>query len=149
MIVSKRGDLFLEDCEVIVNPVNCVGVMGGGLAYEFKRLFPGNYLSYKKSCDSKELIPGKLHITQVSDLPRKFIVNFPTKNHYIHDSKIEYIESGLNELVAFICEYNIKSISIPALGCGLGNLNWENVKSIIHNKLSDLSSVNIILFEPL
>lgn len=151
-ITFKKGDMFVEPVDAIVNTVNCVGVMGKGVALEFKKRWPANYKFYKKACDSKELEPGKMLIFDnqelfPSDGPR-YLVNFPTKSHWRSKSKLSYVDDGLDALVEKINEYNIRSIAIPPLGCGNGGLDWKEVKSLITSKLGNLESVNIVVFAP-
>ncbi|WP_144549662.1 macro domain-containing protein [Bacillus sp. X1(2014)] len=151
MIIYEKGDLFkqLNRVEAIINTVNCVGVMGKGIALEFKNRFPENFQIYKNKCLTKELTIGRSFIYQVPNNEiTKFIVNFPTKKHWRNPSKIEYIEEGLDNLTKLITEYNIKSIAMPALGCGNGNLDWNIVKPLIEKKLNHLSNVEIVIYEP-
>lgn len=151
-IQVKKGDMFSERVEALVNTVNCVGVMGKGVALEFKNRWPANFRAYKKVCDSGSLKPGRMFVYDTKELfasegPR-YLVNFPTKAHWRSKSKIEYVENGLDALVDAIVEYDIKSIAIPPLGCGNGGLDWEVVKPLILEKLGPLENVEIKLFAP-
>ena len=132
-----------------MDTVNCVGVMGRGIALQFKKSYPENFNFYKKICDDKGLSPGKV---LVYDLDRfinpRYIINFPTKLHWKDKSKLDYIDAGLKSLVSEIQRLAIKSIAIPPLGCGLGGLDWKEVRSHIENALSELSNVEVILYEP-
>ncbi|OTX92578.1 hypothetical protein BK726_06375 [Bacillus thuringiensis serovar londrina] len=151
MITYLQGNLFslFNKVDAITNTVNCVGVMGKGIALEFKNRFPINYKEYRIKCASKELTIGQSFVYEIpSNLQTKYIINFPTKKHWRHPSKVEYIEQGLDNLITLIAEYNIKSIAMPALGCGNGNLDWKVVKPIIEKKLSHLKDVDIVVFEP-
>ncbi|WP_283750893.1 type II toxin-antitoxin system antitoxin DNA ADP-ribosyl glycohydrolase DarG [Bacillus cereus] len=151
MLKFTTGNLFEYGYKVdaIVNTVNCVGVMGKGIALEFKKRYPENFNYYKKVCSNKELLPGKmLMFLQNSNGYPRYIVNFPTKNHWRYPSKIEYISDGLDDLVNQIKKHSIQSISIPALGCGNGGLDWEDVKKLIKEKLQHLDDVEIIVYEP-
>ncbi|WP_299051729.1 macro domain-containing protein [uncultured Polaribacter sp.] len=148
MITYTTGDLFEAQTEAIVNTVNIVGVMGKGIALQFKQRFPENYLIYKKACDSKELQTGQLLITESSSLFFKYIINFPTKQHWRNPSKYEYVEQGLDVLIDEIKKRNIKSVALPPLGAGNGKLEWEKVKTILNDKLQALPDVNFIIFEP-
>lgn len=137
-----KGDIldrsFFPDA--LVNPINCVGIMGKGLALQFKKKFPDIYKPYQRACQEKQLYPGKvLSLYSLEGLT--YVVNFPTKNHWREKSKLEYIETGLDDLVLNIQDLNIRSISIPALGCGEGGLNWDDVKPLIVDKLSPLNLV--------
>ena len=151
-VVFKRGDLFAQDAEALVNTVNCVGVMGKGVALEFKRKWPKNYLAYRNACQRKSLRPGVLHVFQVDDLfsqhEPKFIINFPTKDHWRARSKISYIEDGLDALVQTLRQKHISSIAMPPLGCGNGGLEWRDVKPLILDKLCALRDVEIVVLEP-
>ena len=121
MIELTQGDILHADAEALVNTVNCVGVMGRGIALQFKKAFPENFKRYKAVCDKKELQPGKMFIHDLNRLlnPR-YVINFPTKRHWKGKSRMEDIEAGLKALVAEVCQRNIHSIAIPPLGCGLG-----------------------------
>lgn len=149
----KTGDLFLDKSEALVNTVNCVGVMGKGVALEFKRRWPENYKAYKKACDSKKLRPGNMLIYELTNLfgksETKFIVNFPTKDHWRAKSKLEYISEGLDSLISDIKKYRIKSIAFPPLGCGNGGLDWDIVRPMMLERLSELNDVNVSIYAPL
>lgn len=151
-LIFKSGDIFADQSEAIINTVNCVGVMGKGVALEFKRRWPENYAIYKKACESKSLRPGTLLIFDRqtlldTHLPR-YLVNFPTKDHWRAKSKISYIEDGLDRLRIEIRDRKIKSVAMPPLGCGNGGLDWQVVKPIILEKLQDLEGVDITVYEP-
>jgi O-acetyl-ADP-ribose deacetylase (regulator of RNase III) len=150
MIEYKQGDILSEDVEAIVNTVNCVGVMGRGLALQFKNKFPDNFKTYAKACKSEEVQPGSMFVTQTQQLTNpKYIINFPTKRHWKGKSKIEDIDDGLIDLIKVIEKYNIKSIAIPPLGSGLGGLDWSIVKNKIENTFSNIKDINIIVYQPL
>jgi len=150
MLKYKQGDILSEDVEAIVNTVNCVGVMGRGLALQYKNKFKENFKIYAKACKNSEVIPGKMFITETGQLTNpKYIINFPTKRHWKGKSKIEDIENGLIDLKKAIKEYDIKSIAIPPLGSGLGGLDWKIVKNKIENALSNVENINIIVYQPL
>lgn len=149
MINFKSGNIIKDESEAIVNTVNCVGVMGKGLALQFRQAYPENYKKYKSACDKKEVEIGKMYITEYSDiLGRKYIINFPTKKHWKGNSKYEYIDSGLSDLADNIKALNIKSIAIPPLGAGLGGLEWESVKQMILDKLSLIEGLELNIYEP-
>ena len=149
MIEYKTGDIFTEDADALVNTVNCVGVMGRGIALQFKRAFPENFKAYAARCKRNEIQPGKVFIFETGELisPR-YIVNFPTKRHWRDKSRLEDIESGLGSLVDEIRSRGIRSIAIPALGSGLGGLNWSDVRSRMQEALSELDDVRVVIFEP-
>lgn len=145
-----HGDILKADAEALVNTVNCVGVMGRGVALQFRKAYPENFKAYKALCDRKALAPGKV---QVFDLNRfenpRYIINFPTKDHWKGKSRIEYIEAGLKSLVAEIRERQIRCVALPPLGCGLGGLNWQEVRKLIEKAFQALPDVHVIVFEPL
>lgn len=144
-----QGNILDTDMEVIINPVNTFGVMGKGLALQFKQKFPHNYKVYKEACKNQTIAIGKLLLVDESDLEqKKYIINFPTKKHWRSPSQIEYIEEGLKDLVRIIKENTFESIAIPALGCGLGGLKWEEVKLLLEKYLKDVEKVEITVFEP-
>lgn len=149
MIEFVGGNLFDADVEAIVNAVNCVGVMGKGIALEFKRRFPSNFIAYKAACDAGKLQLGRvfIHDEGPSATPR-YIVNFPTKNHWRNPSRLEDIGIGLDSLVAEIDRLQIHSIAIPALGCGLGGLDWRHVRAELENRLNACKTCKIKVFQP-
>ena len=120
----ENGNIFNSSCEFLINPVNTVGVMGKGLALQFKNLFPNNFLKYRQHCLNGNLTIGKLLITTENN---EKIINFPTKEDWRNPSKLEYIILGLEKLEIAIERFNIKSIAFPKIGCGLGGLDWNNV----------------------
>ena len=148
MIEFKTGDLFAEDVEALVNSVNCVGVMGRGIALQFKNAFPENFKAYADACKRKEVEPGRMFVHQLHRMANpRYIVNFPTKRHWRGQSRIEDIEAGLAALVSEIRERNVRSIAIPPLGSDLGGLDWPVVRARITNALQDLGDVRVVVFE--
>lgn len=149
MIQDARGDLLKAEAEALVNAVNCVGVMGRGIALQFKKEFPGNFDVYKAVCDRNELKPGKMLIVDLKrrHFPR-FLINFPTKRHWKEKSRLEYIQSGLAALVEEVSAREIRSIAIPPLGCGLGGLDWGVVRPMIERAFDTLPNVYVLLYEP-
>lgn len=150
MVVEKKsGDMLDADAEALVNTVNCVGVMGKGLALQFKRRFPDMFRDYASACRRGEVQIGRMLVTSVGRLedPR-WVINFPTKQHWRSRSKLEYIDSGLDALKEVIVDYGIKSVAIPPLGAGNGGLYWPDVEALIFSKLADLKDVRVLLFEP-
>lgn len=149
MIKFTKGNILTADVEALVNTVNTVGVMGKGIALAFKKAFPLNYKLYKEICDNKEFSVGDIFTTNTGQLTPKFIINFPTKEHWKGRSKIEYVENGMKKLVETIKTKGIKSIAIPPLGCGNGGLQWNVVKPIILNELKNIDeNVEVIIYEP-
>jgi O-acetyl-ADP-ribose deacetylase (regulator of RNase III) len=135
------GNIFKTGADVLVNPVNCMGTMGAGLARQFKNKYPEIYYPYKEACKKGDLKIGSLNSLYVHRY-NIWVINFPTKNDWKENSKIEYIETGLKNLVEFISNFSnhkemgFESVAIPALGCGLGGLNWSDVKKVIEEELS-------------
>lgn len=149
MITFKTGNLFDTECEALVNTVNCVGVMGRGVALQFKKRFPENFKAYEKACRNNEVMPGKMFVYRTDGmLNPKWIINFPTKRHWRGASRLEDIDSGLDDLVRVIRDNGIHSLVLPPLGCGLGGLNWGDVKRLISTKLGPLPETQIQVFEP-
>ena len=150
MIEHKTGDIFQEDVEALVNSVNCVGVMGRGIALQFKKAFPLNFKAYADACRRGEIRPGRMFVFDTEQMiggPR-YIINFPTKRHWRGKSRIEDIDAGLDALVREIQERNIRSIAIPPLGTNLGGLRWDDVRPRIENALKDIDDVIVMLYEP-
>jgi len=149
MIKIIKGNVLEQKTEAIVNTVNCVGVMGRGIALSFREAYPENYREYKKACDKGEVVPGRMFVHLAGDMfSKKYIINFPTKRHWREKSRIEDIRSGLADLVSVIRELRIKSVTIPPLGCGLGGLDWKVVRPIIEDAVKELSGVEINIIEP-
>lgn len=148
MIKFTEGNLLEAGTEVLVNTVNTVGVMGKGIALMFKERFDFNYQAYAKACKAGLVQTGKMFVTEVNELDGpKWIVNFPTKQHWRADSRIEWVVEGLYDLRKFIQDKQIKSIAIPPLGAGNGGLDWTVVRDHIENILGDLP-VEVLVFEP-
>lgn len=149
MIQYKKGNLLESEAEALVNTVNTVGVMGKGIALQFKNIFPNNFRLYSKACKNNEVRVGQLFVTEEESLltGRKIIINFPTKTNWRLFSEYQYIESGLAQLVNLIKEKKIKSIAIPPLGSGNGGLNWNKVKLIMEKYLSEVDC-EINVYEP-
>jgi O-acetyl-ADP-ribose deacetylase (regulator of RNase III) len=149
MIEFTSGDILRADTEAIVNTVNCVGVMGRGIALQFKKAWPDNFKAYAAACKLKEVQPGKMFIFETGQLTNpQYIINFPTKRHWRGASKIEDIDEGLKALAADIKEKQIKSIAIPPLGSGLGGLDWGIVRQRIEDVMMGLPDVQVLVYEP-
>lgn len=150
MITFKSGDILGEDAEALVNTVNCVGIMGRGIALQFKKAFPSNFKEYAAACKREEVQPGNMFVFETGRLTNpRFIINFPTKRHWRSNSRMEDIEAGLRALAEEIRQRNLKSIAIPPLGCGLGGLNWPEVRTRIEAMLSEFTDLHAVVFEPL
>jgi O-acetyl-ADP-ribose deacetylase (regulator of RNase III) len=149
MIKYITGDILESNADALINTVNTVGVMGKGIALQFKKAYHNNYKAYVEACKRNEIEIGKVFIFQDSNLNSgtKYIINFPTKKDWRKPSEYSFIYAGLDDLVHVLKEYKIKSIAIPPLGAGNGGLEWEKVKKIIEQKLGNLD-VEIIVFEP-
>lgn len=149
MIQLTRGDILKADVEALVNTVNCVGVMGRGIALQFKKAFPGNFKAYKSTCKKKQLYPGKMLVYSLDRFENpKYIINFPTKKHWRGKSKIKDIQAGLEALTEEVQKRNIRSIAIPPLGCGLGGLDWNQVMPLIKDAFENMSDVKVLVYEP-
>jgi O-acetyl-ADP-ribose deacetylase (regulator of RNase III) len=149
MIEYKIGNILHEDAEAIVNTVNCVGIMGRGIALQFKKSFPANFEAYAAACRKEKVQPGRMFVFETGMLTNpRFVINFPTKRHWRGKSRIEDIECGLKALATEIRTRKIRSIAIPPLGSGLGGLEWSEVRSRIEQALRDLDEIKVVIFEP-
>ena len=149
MIEFKTGNIIVEEADALVNTVNCVGVMGRGIALQFRKAFPENYKIYRQACRRAEVRPGHVMVVPTGQLaPPRYIINFPTKRHWRGKSRITDIEAGLASLVEQIETLGIASVAIPPLGCGLGGLDWTEVRPLIETALARLPDVDAIVFEP-
>jgi O-acetyl-ADP-ribose deacetylase (regulator of RNase III) len=144
------GDLLKQDdVDAIVNTVNCVGVMGKGIALQFRNKWPANNQAYELACKAGQVKLGKMFVFDSGGLVKpNFIINFPTKGHWRAKSEIKSIQDGLKDLVAEVRRLNIKSIAIPPLGCGNGGLDWDDVRPLIVDAFKPLADVEVRLFEP-
>lgn len=149
MIKIAAGNLLDADVEAVVNTVNTVGVMGKGIALQFKRAFPENFRAYERACRNGEVRLGRMFVHETNSLhgPR-FVINFPTKSHWKGSSKLVDIKNGLHSLVETIRIFGIKSIAVPPLGCGLGGLDWNDVRPLIEAALKPLSDLEVHLYAP-
>jgi O-acetyl-ADP-ribose deacetylase (regulator of RNase III) len=146
-IESGRGNLLRAEVEALVNTVNTEGVMGKGIALQFKRAFPENLRAYEQACRQGDVVIGRMHVVERLASPR-FIINFPTKKHWRQPSRLEYVQLGLVDLVKQVEDRGIGSIAVPPLGCGLGGLAWEDVRPMIVGAFAALPDVRVVLFEP-
>lgn len=146
-ISYMTGDLLAAQVEAVVNPVNIVGIMGKGLALVFKNKFPDNFRFYREACEKKQVCMGKMLVFKLASNPN-YIINFPTKKHWRDSSKLEDIRSGLVDLRKYIEVQHIRSVAIPALGCGLGGLSWLAVKALIEQTFDGMQDCEILVFPP-
>ncbi len=149
MINFLQGNLLDAPAEAVVNTVNTVGVMGKGIALMFKEAFPANFRAYEAACKRKEVRVGHMFVTEnpAFDGPR-WLVNFPTKQHWRQPSKLEWIVEGLKDLKRVVEEKGIRSIALPPLGCGNGGLEWSDVRREIERAMGLLDGVDVLVFEP-
>jgi O-acetyl-ADP-ribose deacetylase (regulator of RNase III) len=148
MIEYRTGDVLAADTEALVNTVNCVGIMGRGIALQFRNAYPDNFKAYEAACRREEVQPGRMLVFETGQLTPKFIINFPTKRHWRGKSRMEDIEAGLKALADEIRSRRIRSIAIPPLGSGLGGLDWQSVRPRIEAALRELDDVRVVIFEP-
>ncbi len=144
-----KGNILEANVEALVNTVNTKGIMGKGIALQFKKAFPNLFNDYKKACDAGKIQIGKVHVYEQSNTKNhRFIINFPTKDDWKKPSKIEYIKKGLPSLIEAIKKHKIYSIAIPALGCGQGGLKWETVFPLIKSAFVEIPDVKVFLYPP-
>jgi O-acetyl-ADP-ribose deacetylase (regulator of RNase III) len=149
MIRYTQGNLLDDQSEALVNTVNEVGVMGKGIALMFRERFPENAEAYERACQAKEVRVGRMFVTEARSLWRpRWIINFPTKKHWRHPSKLEWIRAGLRDLVRVIRKKGIRSVALPPLGCGNGGLEWSQVRREIEAALSELPEVDASVYAP-
>ena len=149
MFKALIGDLFASRAQTLVNAVNCVGVMGKGIALQFKKAFPHNFEAYRKGCMNGELAIGKILAVKARNLlwGEKLILNFPTKTDWRLPSEYEYIERGLVALREYVTIHQVESLAIPPLGCGNGGLDWLKVKPMIADAMEGIE-LPIWIYEP-
>jgi O-acetyl-ADP-ribose deacetylase (regulator of RNase III) len=149
MIELAKGNLLEANAEALVNTVNCDGFMGKGIALQFKQAFPANFKAYEAACRAGRMTPGRMFIFDNGRLINpQYIINFPTKLHWRSKSRITDIKSGLVALIDDVRRLGIKSIAVPPLGCGLGGLNWGEVRPLIQRAFAEVPDVKVELFEP-
>jgi O-acetyl-ADP-ribose deacetylase (regulator of RNase III) len=151
MIREAHGNLLDAEAEALVNTVNTVGVMGKGIALQFKRAYPANYKAYKGACDQDAVQLGRMFIWDVGALGRdgpRYIINFPTKKHWRSRSKLSDIRTGLDDLVRQLKDLSIKSVAVPPLGCGHGGLRWDQVRPLIERAFEEVPDVTVLLYPP-
>jgi O-acetyl-ADP-ribose deacetylase (regulator of RNase III) len=142
--------LLAAPAEALVNTVNTVGIMGRGIALQFKQAYPAMFREYERACKARELKLGSVHVFDLGGLvggPR-WIINFPTKGHWRAESRILDFETGLKDLVLTIRKLHIRSIAIPPLGCGNGGLDWNKVRPRIEAALAEVPEVEVLVYQP-
>lgn len=151
MIEITAGNLLHADAQALVNAVNCVGVMGKGIALQFKQAYPELAKAYEKACARGEVEPGRMHIWRTGEelTGPRFIINFPTKRHWRGRSRYEDIEIGLKALVGDVERLGIRSIAVPPLGCGNGGLAWSKVRAMIELAFAKLPQTRVLLYPPM
>lgn len=149
MIDIAKGNILEADAEALVNTVNCEGFMGKGIALQFKHALPENFKAYESACHAGQVVPGRMFVFDNGRLinPR-YAINFPTKRHWRGKSRITDIQSGLKALIADVRKLGLRSIAVPPLGCGLGGLDWREVRPLIEKAFSELPDVHVLLYEP-
>jgi len=147
MLEQAQGDLLKAPAAALVNPVNTQGVMGKGLALQFRRAFPECFLAYKAACKAGEVQVGTMHVFARSGAPR-FIINFPTQRHWRQPSRLESVREGLSDLVVQVRAHAIESLAIPPLGCGLGGLDWADVLPVVEAAFAEIPEVRVLVYAP-
>ena len=149
MIIRAEGDLLAADVDALVNTVNCVGVMGKGIALQFKRRYPDVFKEYERACQAGEVQIGRMLVVPTNQMtgPR-WVVHFPTKEHWRSPSKLEYVDAGLADLRKVITALELTSIAVPPLGVGNGGLDWAAVQPRIEAALADLPGIDVHLYAP-
>lgn len=145
MLEFVQGDMFESPVDILVNTVNCVGVMGAGVALAFKQRYPEMFREYKRLCEHNNIVPGKMHVWH--PLGSEWVINFPTKRHWKDQSRYDDIEAGLDDLHSYLRSLGPVTVAMPALGCGHGGLDWARVSTMIRSRLQDLEA-RIFVFAP-
>lgn len=148
MIHEAEGNLLQADVDVLVNTVNTVGVMGKGIALQFKQAYPESFKAYRVACRRGDVQLGEMFVFHTGRFSPRWIVNFPTKQHWRSRSRLRDIERGLVDLRRVLIELEAKSVAVPPLGCGNGGLDWDDVRPLIVSTLGDLESVDVLLYAP-
>lgn len=145
MVTFVTGNIFDSPAQVLTNTVNCVGVMGAGLALEFKSRYPTMFDDYKARCDAGQVKPGTPYLWEDN---RSQVLNFPTKRHWKDLSLLEDVEAGLRFLAEHYQDMGIHTLALPPLGCGLGGLQWKDVRALIEKHLGILPDLEVFVYEP-
>lgn len=148
MITETTGDLLTAEVDALVNAVNTHGVMGKGLALQFKRAYPAMFDAYRAAATAGAISLGSVHVWPTGQPCPRYVINFPTKGHWRSASRLTDIESGLADLASVVRERSISSLALPPLGCGLGGLDWADVRPLIFAAFAALPEVRVVLFVP-
>lgn len=149
MIEFSHGNLLQADVEALINTVNTAGVMGKGIALQFKQAFPANFVAYEKAAKRGEIMPGKMFVFETGAFSNpRYIINFPTKRHWRGKARLDDIETGLQDLIQVLRDKKIHSVAVPPLGCGFGGLDWEEVRPLITSALESLPEVHALVYPP-
>lgn len=148
MLTFTSSNILLDPADALVNPVNTVGVMGAGLAQQFKDTFPAMFTAYAAACRAGEVEVGRMHVYDRGRLPQRWIINFPTKIHWRGNSLMGYIDAGLIDLVEHVHALRLTSLAVPALGCGYGGLNWKDVRPRLIHAFTPLEHVDVRIYQP-
>ena len=152
MIKCVSGDIFDSRAEILVNPVNCVGVSGAGLALQFKKRFPVNQREYEDMCKSGHMRLGRVFPARSGKKgPPYFIVNLPTKQHWRDKSRLDEVARGVDDLVRYVGDiiFHVEEVAVPALGCGYGGLDWTDVWGMLQDKLDPVLNVQFTVYQPM
>ncbi|MBT0768356.1 macro domain-containing protein [Kineosporia sp. J2-2] len=148
-VVRAGNDLLAEPADALVNPVNTAGVMGRGLALQFRQAWPAMYADYRQACRNGEVTIGIMHVWATGHEQPRYLINFPTKRHWRSPSRLPDIQAGLSDLAATVSDLALTSIAIPALGCGLGGLPWPDVEAAIRHTMAPLTATtDVTVFAP-
>ena len=148
MIRYAQGNLLDASAEALVNTVNEVGVMGKGIALMFRERFPENTRAYVAACKRKQVAVGRMFVTETGELFPRWIINFPTKKHWRDPSQLEWVRTGLEDLVRVIRERGVQSLAVPALGCGNGGLSWTDVRRLIESAFAGIPELDVLVYQP-
>jgi len=149
MIEFTHGNLLQADVEALVNTVNTAGVMGKGIALQFKQAFPANFAAYAKAAKRGEILPGKMFVFETGAFSNPhYIINFPTKRHWRGKARLDDIETGLQDLINVLREKQIRSVAVPPLGCGFGGLAWDEVRPLILAALEAVPNIRVLVYPP-
>ena len=150
MVRYTTGNILDAEAEAVVNTVNTVGVMGKGIALMFKQAYPENFRQYSDAVKRSEIEVGHVFPVKSENLMGpKWILNFPTKKHWRHPSKLAWIEAGLHDLTKTIADLGIRTIAVPPLGCGAGGLQWDTVRPMIEQILGEIPDLDVLVYQPI